>query len=317
MPVLLALACLAAAGPAAASGEAGANIRRSPGESAAFTLAGSNGYSLYFKSEKGMLTIVASRRRPGQATISPTGKLVPARRGATSESTYAVRGVSQDPTQISADLGPAGSVSLAFQPSGKKRVTFVDLGSKSERCIGAAKVTRRLGTFVGTVSFRGENGYTTAEATAVAGTVGTSPFRNCTTVRGAAGGPGAHNDPVPATEALFDVGGDASFFAFRDSDAAHFVSLDSEELSPGFFVLRTATAVGRSSLFSYGPSGTWANLEPPAPFSGTGSYRDPNAGPPSWKGDLSVEFPGFEQPLSGAGMTKPSLKLLGRIPVRR
>src|SRR4051812_50124146 len=67
--------------PAVASADASPNIRRSPGESATFTLAGSNGYSLYFKSEKGQLTIIASQRRPMQPTIAPNGNLVPARLG--------------------------------------------------------------------------------------------------------------------------------------------------------------------------------------------------------------------------------------------
>ncbi|HSC21096.1 MAG TPA: hypothetical protein VLC07_05155, partial [Solirubrobacterales bacterium] len=70
----LAIAVLAAALPATAAADASSNIRRSPGDSAAFTLPGSNGYSLYFKSEQGVLTIIASRRRPAQATIAAGGK---------------------------------------------------------------------------------------------------------------------------------------------------------------------------------------------------------------------------------------------------
>ncbi|MGN6558087.1 MAG: hypothetical protein ACTHLH_08775 [Solirubrobacterales bacterium] len=295
---------------ALASDEAGANIRRSPGDSATFTLAGSNGYSLYFKSEKGVLTIVSSRRRPAQPTISPTGKLVPANQGSSSESTYGTQGVPHDPATISADLGKFGSVSLTFQPSGKKKVTWVDLGSKSEKCIGATKIVRRLGNFVGSVSFRGENGYTEAAAISVPGTVGTSPFRNCTTVRvGGAGARAVSQAAAPEAEAFLSVPGKTSLLVTRDSGKAHFFAASSEELEPGLTVLRTATAAGRRALFSFHLDGTRATVNPPAPFSGAAAYRDPRGGPPSWTGNLSVEFPGFVKPLTGAGMLKPVLRL--------
>lgn len=295
---------------ALAPDEAGANIRRSPGDSAAFTLAGSGGYSLYFKSEKGTLTIVASRRRPAQPTISPAGKLVPANRGSSSESTYVTPGVPHDPSTISADLGRLGSVSLTFQPSGEKKVTWVDLGSKSEKCIGATKIVRRLGAFVGSVSFRGENGYTEAAALSVPGTVGTSPFRNCTTLhRHRTGASAASRTAAPEAEAFLSVPGETSLLAARDSGKAHFFAAGSELLEPDLSVLRTATAAGRRGLFSFGPDGSRATVNPPAPFSGTATYRDPRGGPPRWSGNLSVEFPGFVQPLTGAGMLKPDLRL--------
>jgi len=304
------LVALAAALPASAGAEASANIRRSPGDSGTFTLQGSNGYSLYFKSEKRMLTVVASRYRPAQATISPRGKLLPARTGSGSESTYVVRGLSRDPSVIEADLGPAGSVSLVFQPSGEKKVTHVDLNAKSEKCIGATRVVRHLGNFVGSVSFRGENGYTSAEATSVPGTVGTSAFRNCTTRRT---GKAPVRRPATSTreEAFLTVSGEASFTANRNEDEAFFYAFEGAELAPGFFVVRTAIARGGSELFALGRNGLSARLSPPAPFAGTGTYRDPAGGPPSWGGNLSVEYPGFVQPLTGPEMTEPRLRQLG------
>jgi hypothetical protein len=305
MSGLLVIAALAAALPAMATADASSNIRRSPGDSAAFTLAGSNGYSLYFKSEKGLLTIVASQRRPTQATIAPDGTLVPARIGAASESTYAVRGVSRDPGTIEADLGAAGKVSLAFQPSGEKKVTMVDLSEKSEKCIGATKVVRHLGNFVGSVSFHGENGYTTAEATSVPGTLGTSTFRNCT----------QHPEHAPQEEVLperptfLSVSGEAALLAVRDASRSRFFAFGSEELDGGLIVFRLATAAGKPSLFPFSSDGLRASVRPPAPFSGTGVYRDTRAGSPTWGGDLSVSFPGVQQPLTGEGTDKPILKL--------
>jgi hypothetical protein len=305
----LLLAAIATA-RALASDEAGANIRHSPGDSAAFNLAGSNGYSLYFRSEKGELTIIASRKRPAQPTISPTGKLVPGNRGGSSESTYMTRGVPRDPATISADLGQLGGVSLTFQPSGEKKVTWIDLGSKSEKCVGATKIVRRLGSFVGSVSFRGENGYTEAEAISVPGTVGTSSFRNCTTVhRRRAGTSAVSRTVAPKAEAFLSVGGDTSLLISRDTEKTRFFALDSERLDAGVAVLRTAGAIAPHDSFSFRSDGSRATVSPPPPFSGKATYRDPQGGPPLWAGDLSVEFPGLVQPLTGAGMTRPNLQI--------
>jgi hypothetical protein len=304
----LLLAMLAATLPATALADASSNIRHSPGDSAAFTLAGSNGYSLYFKSEKGLLTIVASQRRPTQPTIASNGELVPGRIGAASESTYAVGGVSRDPRTIEADLGAAGKVSLVFQPSGERKVTMVDLSEKSEKCVGATKIVRRLGNFVGSVSFHGENGYTTAEATSVPGTFGISTFRNCTQ-------PPKHapqEEVLPERPTFLSVGGETGLFALRDAHQSRFFALGSEKLDGGLLVFRMATATGKPSLFSFSSDGLRASVRPPAPFSGTGIYSDTQAGSPAWGGDLSVSFPGVQQPLTGEGTEKPTLKLGGK-----
>jgi hypothetical protein len=295
--------------PATALATASANIRRTPGSSGDFTLHGSNGYSLYFKSEKGQLTIIASQRRPTQATVAPSGKLMPARTGAASESTYFVDGVSRDPSTIEADLGPAGEVSLTFQPSGAKKVTTFDLSDKSEGCVGATKVVRRLGNFVGTVSFHGENGYTTAEAASVPGTVGTSPFRNCTTIRHHLGGkPKSPAPPAPPPAFLAVNSKKVAFTAIR-SPSAFFWAFSGEQLEGGPLVLRIASAITPRSLFSVRADGSQAILRPPPPFSGAGVYRDPPSGPPTWTGDLSVGFPGVAQPLTGEEMGSPQLRI--------
>jgi hypothetical protein len=302
---LVTLAALAATLPAMALADASSNLRHSPGDSAAFTLAGSNGYSLYFKSEKGLLTIVASQRRPTQPTIAANGEPVPGRIGAASESTYTVRGVSHDPRTIEADLGAAGKVSLAFEPSGGKKVTRVDLSEKTEECIGATKIVRRLGSFVGSVSFHGENGYTTAEATSVPGTFGTSTFRNCSQHPKHA----PEEEVLPERPTFLSVSGEASLLALRDASESRFFALGSEELDGGLLVFRLATVVGKPSLFSFSSDGLRASVRPPAPFSGTGVYADTPGGSPTWGGDLSVSFPGVQQSLTGEGAGKPILKL--------
>lgn len=60
---------------------------------------------------------------------------------------------------------------------------------------------------------------------------------------------------------------------------------------------------GRSGTnFSFSSALSSAAVRPPAPFSGVGNYRGAHA-PPTWTGDLSVAFPGFETPLTGPGFS--------------
>jgi hypothetical protein len=250
--------------------------------------------------------VIVSRRRPAQATIAADGTSVPARLGPTDESTYVYFGVSRDPRTIEADFGAFGKVALSFQPSGAKKVTSVDLSDKTEKCIGATKVVRRLGSFVGSVSFHAENGYTSAEATSVPGTFGTSPFRSCSHIPKHAP---EEDEVLPERPTFLAVGGEAAFIALRDSEASRFTAFEHEDLSEGFSVFRLATAVGEPSLFSSRPNGLRASVRPPAPFSGSGVYRDTAGGEPVWSGDLSVSFPGVERPLTGDGFVKPMLKL--------
>ncbi|HET7418662.1 MAG TPA: hypothetical protein VFJ61_13650 [Solirubrobacterales bacterium] len=295
-----------AAGPGTASAaEAGANIRRSPGSSANFTLAAANGYSLYFKEEKGVLSIVATRTQPAEPTIDASGGIGVVRTRYANESVYTTLDSAPKAAQINADLGPVGSVSLVFHPSGKKRVTKVDLEAKGEDCIGATRIVRRLGTFEGSVVFHAENGYTSAAATSVPGTVGTSPIRNCTTAKGSAAGTEAETTD---TEASLSVYGAASFAASRTARGVTFHALSSEQLAPNVGVARLAVASAERSSFWFAGDGSRAGVKPPAPFSGTAAYTS-RAGSPSWTGDLSVDFPGLTQPLTGEGLLSPQLRI--------
>lgn len=307
--VALFVGSLAAAAPALG---ASANIRKAPGESAAFTLAGTNGYSLHFKSEKGVLTIIAAQGRPAQSTITPDGRVVPAKLlDTSSESTYTLAGVSRDLTTIDADLGRVGRVSLVFQPSGEKKVNGFDLSSKSEHCVGATKVVRRLGTFVGSVSFQGENGYTSAEATSVPGSIGTSPFRNCSTIRKPTHHGSKDTVSTPTVEAFLAAFGHGAFIASRASDEARFAAIGFANLGPALSVFREASASGPPDLFGYKCNAMRASVRPLAPFAGTAVFQDSRHGPPTWSGDLSVSFPGAVTPLTGDLVERSFLKAYG------
>jgi hypothetical protein len=288
---LLVSALAAAAAPTAAdaAGEANSGFRHPPGESAAFTLAGSNGYTLNFKSEGGMLAVVVSRGRPPAPTISADGRLLPpARSGAVA--TYEIP-TGPDPRRIEADLGALGHLDLSFQPSGRREVNRVDLESKTEHCVGAARVVRRLGSFVGSVSFSGEDGYTSVEATSAPGSVGVSPFRNCSTLPGEEGKNRGHEPSAWMT--VMDRAG-VAFTAITGPDGALFSATAFSTPAPGVGAFRVAYARGPAGDFSLLDGGRrGASLRPSSPFSGSGTYR-PGAGSGhgSFAGSLTVEFPG-------------------------
>lgn len=307
----VAIVVLAAIFPAGASAGAHANERHSPGQSAALTVAGSNGYSIYLKSENGLLSMVVSRGRPGVATISPRGRLVARDSGDVAWTTY-MAPVAEDPGTIEADLGALGKVSLSFQPSGEKTITKVDLEDKSEKCIGAAKIVRRLGVFTGTLSFHGEDGYTSVDTTSAPGSVGTSTFRNCTTLPGAAAR--ASSPPAGQQRAADLVAGSGSvsvaLFAFTDSTGSRFSAFSGKQPTPRLSIIRQASAVAPSSSFRFDPSLDNATLQPPAPFSGFAAFRDPPRRPAYLKGTLAVKFPGLVASLVGPDIGAPKLRLL-------
>ena len=298
----------------AAAGEASANLRHTPPESAAFTVAGSDGYRVNVKSERGQVTVVVSRQRPPMATFSAAGRLIPPNRGDYTASTYWARATSEDPSTIDADLGPVGRISVAFHPDGRSHATTVDLSGKTEGCVGATKIVRRLGTFVGTISFHGENGYTAVDLTSAPGSVGVSPFRNCSTRVDHRPGAGTPPKGRTSVSLALDGAGDApsfyasaAFYAFDAAGPPAFIAISAEALDSETFVFRGAHAVGRPSGFLLDDGASGLRIAPPAPFFGTATYRDGPHSPPSWKGDLAVEFPGLRLPLTGPDFRDPKL----------
>jgi hypothetical protein len=295
--------------PAGALADAGANLRHAPPESAAFTVAGSNGYSIYVRKQRGQVEAIVSRKRPPMPTIAPDGRLLPANRGDVAADTYFTTAASTDPNTIEADLGALGRIAVSFQPSGRRRVTRVDLSGKSERCVGATKIVRRLGTFTGTISFHGENGYTSVDLESAPGSVGTSPFRNCTTRPDTLPHPG-HPAKRPTEASLWLSGKTAVVLsAFGSPQGARFFAIAADGLDGSLTEVRTAQAVGPASEFRFHLDGSGATLRPAGPFSGTGVYRDGAHSPPSWRGGLAVEFPGATVPLTGPGTGTAQMRI--------
>lgn len=292
------LAAFALLGCAAAST---AGAAPSPVSSADFVIPASNGYTLHVHSERGQLTIVAADTRPLVATISATGGITPPNRGDATSTTYIAR-VSHDPSTIDADLGALGHLSLAFQPSGSSRVTHLSQKGKTRKCVFPHRIVRRLGSFEGTVSFHGEDGYTSVEATSARGSLGTSPFRNCAQIINPTR-VFSHRPPqrLARLTALSHGPSSGLFSALGDGHRGSFSATVSEPREDGTIVVRNARAVaGRQSFRFDGRRGT-ATVTPPAPFAGSAHAALGKHGHhAAWSGSLSVSFPGMTAPLTGS-----------------
>lgn len=255
-----------------------------------FSLPASNGYTLKVKTE-GTMTLVSLRR----------GGL---------SSTYFVSD-SAGPEGIAADLGPLGKIDVRFAPSGATKTVHVPRGEQRRPgCRYPRRLVHALGTFTGTISFHGENGFASVEAAQVPGSIGPSARPRC-------GGQQAwlRRAPVPEPRRVEHVwvaadtvlsatshfsAETATFtilLAYASGDDVRYAVDRIESPRPGLMILRSAAVTAPRSTFSYRGDLTSATLQPPAPFSGEATF---SARRERLSGDLAVSFPGTSpQPLTG------------------
>jgi hypothetical protein len=192
--------------------------------------------------------------------------------------------------KISSRIGNLGEVSLTFHPGGKEQV-------RRRACI--SRLTRhRLGTFTGSLRFRGEGGYVTIDAHRLHGVE-------------ARRGPRCESSPaVPQSEgkaktfhlsAGFRAGLDETYFdAWTLPSGGSLYEAESETGGTEYGVRRFAFARAPASTFLTDDSLSFAELNPPSPFSGTGSIERAADGAPLWTGSLAVSYPGADDvPLTG------------------
>ncbi|HEX8752030.1 MAG TPA: hypothetical protein VF731_01325 [Solirubrobacterales bacterium] len=210
------------------------------------------------------------------------------------------------PTGIHANLGGLGRISVSFRPSDKVRGVRI-----SKRCLKHRPpvVKARLGIFVGTVSFHGEQGYTTVNAHRAVGGLG-DPLA----IKGGKPACDWHASPAEKHEEEQSVQLTADdkrsgvsfsvaplFGTWPSQGLGHpgptngndlFLVAQSEK-KHGLFVLRAVGAAAPASAFSFDPVLTSAIVTPPAPFIGTGTFLRNADGSASWTGSLSVPLPGL------------------------
>lgn len=258
-----------------------------------FSLPASNGYTLAVRTE-GSAAAVSLWRDDGEMRVG---------------STYFLEGaVGID--AIDADLGPLGALHLRFVPSGMTRTVHLERGRIPPGCRAPRQLRRSLGSFEGTISFHGENGFAAVEATGARGSVGPSPRRRCeveaTPLRrvGAPRLPNVEHVWLVSDAFLFARDpasrGERSmtwFRAWTTGSGVRYAVDRFESLPSGLIAKRSVSVAGPASGFSYRGDLTGARLEPPAPFSGEATYSKRRQ---LLSGDLAVELPGIEpQSLTG------------------
>jgi hypothetical protein len=221
-------------------------------------------------------------------------------------------------TAIKARLGKLGRIDMRFVSEKVKEVP-----SPESACKGG-KIIEEEGLWVGLLAFHGERGFTRVRVHNALGTVTKTPPLRCRREKppnlkkikhelealeeeGASGGEGDgeaeeqpqafelvaaarhHRVALAASRAVLGEGRKKSSISNvaaagsrrrgRIEETGSVLDL----FAPGSY-LRPAN--------SREPTAE-TTVKPPAPFSGSATYRTPPKGPPSWTGDLKVELPGF------------------------
>jgi hypothetical protein len=269
-------------------------------QSASFSLAGSNGFAVDVSREGREVTVIASEGQPPVATFTAGGRLRSAGEGNGASTVYSAAADPVGPGAVDADLGALGTISVRFHPSGERVVTIVRRG-----CDRTTRFVRRLGTFVGSISFRGEDGYTTVAATSAEGSVGTPPPTTCGPDRPVT----APRSWAPARDrrrpgsagavlTAVDTAAGSSFRAATMPGGVSFHAQVEERNADGVTVVRHAAAGAPLSAFAFDGPLRRASVRPPAPFSGNARFVAGSR--PAWVGSLRVTFPGLSVPLVGA-----------------
>lgn len=195
-------------------------------------------------------------------------------------------------SHIEAGLGGLGRIAVQFVPSG---------AIEEESACGGDPVQFEAGVYEGSIEFKGEQGYTKASATRVRAEV--KPFLGL--VCGGHGEGETRGRGLPGARLMIR------------SPARH-LTVNLNKNRPGARVRyraemkerRGEIAISRS-VEGWMPGGAFifdhdlhtATLDPPAPFSGAGSFHRGATPHNQWTGSLSLDFPGSSNvPLIGPGL---------------
>jgi hypothetical protein len=213
---------------------------------------------------------------------------------------YVARGT-VTPGRLEASFGDLGSVAMRFRPSSNRTWE-----KPHRRCKRGGRIVHRGGVYVGNLRFRGEGGYISVHAHRAKGQVSSVAPQCWSTgidqrsqhaVRPSQQGDPFEFDALGASSrhgvtstsvGAVALGGRAIFFA------------STEQSEGDLAILRFAFAAGPTRAFTVDNALTRAQIRPPAPFHGTGTYRAAPDGTKTWSGGLAVNFPGAPRlPLTG------------------
>jgi hypothetical protein len=205
---------------------------------------------------------------------------------------YLARGVAT-PERLQATFGKFGKVSMRFRQSRNR--TWV---GKRRNCRGAQRFVKRRGVFVGSLRFKGEDGYISLNVRRAKGSVVTVA-RKCLRQRRPQLPFAQQSSHRPAFLATARDGVDFTGFMAVGGRKTTFLATH-EELRGKLAIIRIAVVRNQSDPLRANEALTRASVSPPAPFHGTGRYRAAPDGTATWSGTLSVNFPGTPRfPLTG------------------
>jgi hypothetical protein len=237
------------------SGAAAAPMSQRPFPPAGFSVQGTNGYRLTVEAE--------TRNKVALYAAKPGGAVL-----------YSAPG-SFDGRTIQAQFGSLGSVSMTFHRTGVRRF--------KPRCSHQSFRVMK-GTFRGSFSFAGEEGFTTATAETGRAVSGVPAF--CTAGGVIGSGRGAELD------AFGTLNGDEQVtwaIAKEDPSSKADMFARISELREGMLISRSAGAVGPRNTFSWDPAVRSAQVfSPGPPFTGEAAFSRPA----NVTGSLTVSFPG-------------------------
>jgi hypothetical protein len=248
-----------------------------------FHLPARDGYHVLVQVEGTNTSLTATRDKRG----AKTGSL----------STYTVRNEAGD-GGVKATFGDLGEIAVRFRPVGPITHTRPEEG-----CHGPDRYTIRHGVFVGSLRFRGEDGYIAVKASRAKGESVSPLALDCAGSTRSARVPASGAGRKPAF--LFEAGHRSGLLAEYFS-ASHepggpvrfFASL--EQTEGAVAILRLAATEGSPRTFATDDALSFATLAPKAPFAGIGSLTRDTSGARLWNGSLAVSFPGApDVPLTG------------------
>lgn len=183
------------------------------------------------------------------------------------------------PTSFKADFGEFGRIDVGYVPTGGTRVEDV--------C--SEPMTFLAGYYQGQIDFRGEQRFAGADTSWANGRVTSRPcdsYSEGITGSRIAGAQlsalSIHGKQGVAFEAGRNAAGKPSHFRATSFEAVGDVG-----------ILRSVESRGTSGAFRFPLDGIGRTIvHPPSPFSGTGLLDQRRRGRASWRGTLSVDFPG-------------------------
>jgi hypothetical protein len=204
--------------------------------------------------------------------------------------------------RIKARFGHFGRISVRFKPTGRVRRR-----QPPKRCKGKPAITR-TGVFVGTISFRGEDGYVDVNAHRAKGSTSTTPRWRCNRHRSAEARISALRRGVDLDTAALKVSTPNEGVLFeaaglRDPDGPDltiFLAATRERRGSVRIVRALIVFNDRARTFVFDDSLRSATVDPPKPFHGSATFQRNENAPPTWSGSLTVSFLGAPSfPLTG------------------